>query len=69
MTTTVRNLKIQIAGETKARIAAEERAAAAAAQTQAAEKRERDLATELKRLRSEVSELQAAVKSSGVRTR
>ncbi len=66
MTATVYSLKIQVAGETKARIAAEERAAAAEAKTEAAEKRERDLAIELKRLRLQVSELRAAVKSGGI---
>ncbi|CAK7257722.1 MULTISPECIES: hypothetical protein [unclassified Shinella] len=65
MSTTVGKMKIQIAGETKARLAAEQRASDAEARAEAAEKRERNLDGELRRLRSRVSELEALTASTG----
>lgn len=65
MSTTVGKMKIQIAGETKARQAAERRVAEAEARADAAEQRERAMDAELRRLRTRVSELEATTASIG----
>jgi hypothetical protein len=62
----IQDLKIQIAGETKARIAAENRAKEAELRAARAEFRERECDATMRKLRQRVDELEAALKSRGL---
>lgn len=62
----IAELKVQIAGETKARMAAEERALDAEARADRAEHGERECGKALRELRRQVDQLEAILKSAGV---